>query len=163
MTPDAEQGLTDLFTLAGPRLKRIAARFRIPACEAEDLLQDALLATFRNWERLENPEAWFTRTLFLMCCVHFRKWRRRQWLQLMDGHLLEALAPLRRPPQERADLVRDLIAVCALLSQRDRLLLHLRYGLGLTGEETAARIGCRPASVGKLAARAVARARQAIP
>ncbi|HWN44662.1 MAG TPA: sigma-70 family RNA polymerase sigma factor [Thermoanaerobaculia bacterium] len=161
MRPGSAEELADLVARAGPRLKRIAARFCIPADEAEDLLQDAWLATVREWEQLENPEAWLTRTVFFLCCIHFRKRRRRQWLQLMDGCLLEALAPLRRPPQERADLIRDLIAVCALLSQRERLLLHLRYGLGLTGAETAERLGCRPASVGKLTERAVARARQA--
>lgn len=159
MRPDSREELADVFTRAGPRLKRIAARFRISADEVEDLLQDAWLAAVREWERLENPEAWLARTVFFLCCIHFRKRRRRRWLLLMDRYLLEALPPLHRPPQERADLVRDLIAVCALLSQRERLLLHCRYGLGLTCEETAARLGCRPASVGKLTERAVARAR----
>lgn len=96
-----------------------------------------------------------------MCCIHLRKRRRRRWLQLVDGPHLEALAPLLRPPQERADLKLDLLAVCALLSRRERLLLHLRFGLGLTGKATAARLGCSPASVGKLTERAVAKVRRA--
>ena len=161
MRPGCAEDLADLVVRAGPRLKRIAARFRIPANEAEDLLQDAWLFAVREWERLENPEAWLIRTVFFLCCIHLRKQRRRRWLQLMDGHLLESLAPLLRPPQERAGLMLDLLAVCALLSRRERLLLYLRYGLGLTGAETAARLGCRPASVGKLTERAVAKARQA--
>lgn len=161
MRPEASEELAGLVVRAGPRLKRIAARLHIPADEAEDILQDAWLFTVREWERLENPEAWLMRTVFFLCCIHLRKRRRRRWLQLVDGHLLEALAPPRKPPQERADLMRDLIAVCALLSARERLLLHCRYGLGLTCEETAARLGCRPASVAKLAERAVAKARHA--
>lgn len=161
MRPGSAEDLADLVVRAGPRLKRIAARFRIPAVEAEDLLQDAWLAAVREWERLENPEAWLIRTVFYLCCIHHRKRRRRQWLQLMGGHLLESLAPPGPPPQERADLVLDLLALCALLSRRERLLLYLRYGLGLTCAETAARLGCRQASMGKMTERAVAKVRQA--
>lgn len=162
MTPGPKQDLAGLFLRTAPRMKRMVARFRIPAADGEDLVQEAWLTVVRNRERIVDPEAWLVRTLFQMCCIYFRRRRQRQWLQLMDGNLLEDLAPLGQPPQERAVLVRDLLALAALLSQRDCLLLQLRYIFGLTAEETARRLGCRPGSVGKLTARAVARTRRAV-
>lgn len=161
MTPGPEQDLSELFTRTRPRLQRMVAKLRIPPAEGEDLVQEAWLTLVRNRERIEKPEAWLVRTLFLMCCIYFRKRRRLSWLQSVDGHLLEDLAPPQSPGQERVELMRDLIALAAVLSQRERHLLHLRFALGLTAAEAAVRLGCRSTSIGKLTARALARARRA--
>jgi RNA polymerase sigma-70 factor (ECF subfamily) len=162
MSPDGEQAMTELFTRVGPRLERIVAHFRIPAAEAEDLLQEVWLSAVRHWERLENPEAWLSRAFYLICCAHCGRRKKRQRLHYMDVPLLETLAPAEKPAQERTELLRDLSTLAAFLSQRDRLLLQLRYVLGLSCAETAIRLGCRPGSVRKLSARALARMRQGV-
>lgn len=150
----------DVFTTLSPRLKRIVARFRIPPAEAEDLVQEACVALVRNWETVENPEAWLVRTLSRMCCTWLRRQRQRRWLQYLDGEILEAIAPAERPPQERAELFLDLRDLLTVLPRRQQALVALRYGLGMTAEELADRLGCRPSSIGKLNQRALERLRR---
>jgi len=157
---DAEQDIVDLLTRMTPRLKRILASFRVPAADAEDLLQEACLALVRSWRRIDCPEAWLRQTLYRICYLWATR-RRRAWLQYLDGVFLEALAPAQRPAQERAELFWDVQALLAHLPRRCRILLQLRYGLGLSSEEIAARLGYRPESIRTLSARAVARLRHA--
>jgi DNA-directed RNA polymerase specialized sigma24 family protein len=52
--------------------------------------------------------------------------------------------------------------VFAILSVRHRAVLWLRFGLGLSTEEVAARLGYCPASIRKLTLRSLARLRLAV-
>ncbi|MBV8203366.1 MAG: sigma-70 family RNA polymerase sigma factor, partial [Acidobacteria bacterium] len=65
-------------------------------------------------------------------------------------------------PQERAALVWDLESLFANLSVRHRAVLWLRFGLGLSTEEVADRLGYCPASIRKLTLRSLARLRLAV-
>ncbi|HYU33522.1 MAG TPA: sigma-70 family RNA polymerase sigma factor [Thermoanaerobaculia bacterium] len=152
----------DLFITLSPRLKRIVARFRIPPAEAEDLVQEACLALVRHWAAIENPEAWLVRTLSRMCCTWLRRQRQRRWLQYLDEQILEAIAPAEEPPQERAELFLDMETLLAVLPRRSQQLVALRYGLGMTNEEIAARLGYRPASISKLSERVLERLRRSL-
>jgi RNA polymerase sigma factor (sigma-70 family) len=157
---DSEAGIVDLLTRMAPRLNRLMASFRIPAAEAEDLVQDACLSLVRNWPRIEYPEAWLTRALYRLCYASATS-RRRAQLQYLAGNLLEALAPAQRPAQERAELFWDLNTLAAFLSRRQQAILQLRYGLGMSPEEIAVQLGYLPCSIRKSTSRAVARLRKA--
>lgn len=159
-TQDSEEGIVDLLTRMAPRLNRLMASFRIPAAETEDLVQDACLSLVRNWARIECPEAWLTQALYRLCYASANS-RRRARLQYLAGNLLEALSPVERPAQERAELLWDLNTLAAFLSCRQQALLRLRYGLGMSPEEIAVQLGYLPCSVRKATSRALARLRKA--
>lgn len=157
----AAESVADLFVRMRPRLFAIVARHRIPPADVEDLLQDVFLSLLRSGSLVEAPEPWLVGTLRHRCLQYLRAQRRREWLESLDGQLLDVMAPPREPEQEKAARHRDLATVTAGLPLPLRLLLHLRYGLGLTTDEIAARLGYRPNSVRKLSSRALARARRA--
>ena len=159
--PAGEQAIIDLLTRMKPRLQRIMASFRIPVSESEDLLQDACLSLIRHWRRIDSPEAWLAQTLYRMC-YHSSIRRRRAWLHYLDSEILVAIAPAQQPEQERAELYSDLKALAALLPPRYRIILELRYGLGMSAEEIAVQLGYRAGTVRKLSGRALVRLRRAV-
>jgi RNA polymerase sigma factor (sigma-70 family) len=159
MSPEAERAALEAVERIGPRLHGILAWFRIPYEDAEELRQEAMLALVRCWERIDCPEGWLIGTMFRLCRRYKRRRRERGWLQPVEEWLLEAWAPLREPEQKRFEVLRDLTAVLRQLEERERILLKLRL-LGLTCDEVAERLGCRPSSVGKMTSRALAEARR---
>lgn len=144
-----------------PRLKRILRRYGIPPHDADDLLQEAFLAVLCKWPSIDNKEAWLIGTLRHRCARYWRE-RRSSLLEAVDSALLEALSEPQPAPQERAALVWDLDSLCETLSARHRAVLWLRFGLGLSTEEVAVRLGYCPASIRKLTMRSLARLRLAV-
>jgi len=144
-----------------PRLKRILRGYGIPPHDAEDLLQETFLAVLSKWESIDNKEAWVIGTLRHRCARYWRD-RRSSLLEAVDSTLLEVLSRPQPAPQDRAALVWDLESVFETLSVRHRAVLWLRFGLGLTTEEVADRLGYCPASIRKLTLRSLARLRLAV-
>jgi RNA polymerase sigma factor (sigma-70 family) len=144
-----------------PRLKRILRGYSIPPHDAEDLLQEAFLAVLGKWESIDNKEAWVIGTLRNRCARYWRD-RRSSVLEAVDSALLEFLSRPQPAPQDRAVLVWDLESLFEILSARHRAVLWLRFGLGLTTEEVAGRLGYCPASIRKLTLRSLARLRLAV-
>lgn len=157
----SEEDIIDLLARMTPRLKRILASFRIPVAEAEDLVQDACLSLVRNWVRIECPEAWLAQALYRLCYASAIS-RRRARLQYLAANFLEALAPVQRPAQERAELFWDLNTLATFLSRRQQVLLQLRYGLGMSPEKIAAQLGYGSCSIRKSTSRALVRLRKAV-
>jgi RNA polymerase sigma factor (sigma-70 family) len=156
-TSDLEQLVEKL----RPRLKRILYGYGVPPHDADDLLQEAFLAVLSKWETIDNKEAWMIGTLRHRCARYWRQ-RRSNVLEAVDAALLEALSQPQPAPQERAALVWDLESVFVTLSVRHRAVLWLRFGLGLSTEEVADRLGYCPASIRKLTLRSLARLRLAV-
>ena len=155
--PDADT-LPAFLEAMRPRLRSILARHAIPPADAEDLLQDALLALCVSWDRVENQEAWLSGTLRFLCCSYWRK-KKKVCFESMDAAAMESLPDLAIFPQSRSDVALDLEALVAKLKPRYRHLLHLRYGLGMSSAELTRRLGYTADHVRKLTSRALARAR----
>ena len=143
-----------------PRLKRILRGYGIPPHDAEDLLQEAFLAVVRKWDTVDNKEAWIVATLRNACSRYWRN-RRASVLEAVDSALLEVLSAPQPAPQEREEMIWDLESLFAVLSARHRAVLWLRFGLGLSTEEVADRLGYCPASIRKLTLRSLERLRLA--
>ena len=148
--------LEELLEGLRPRIRRVFTSYRIPPQDCEDLLQEALLAAFLSWSTIYNKEAWLLVTLRHKCSIYWRTLRNRR-LQAVDPEFLEDLAGAEPAPQERAELLWDLDRLLALLSGRHRELMRLRFGLGLTPEEIAERLGYNSSSVRKLSCRSLTR------
>src|SRR5579864_4284100 len=144
-----------------PRLKRILHGYGVPPHDADDLLQETFLAVLGKWESIDNKESWLIGTLRHRCARYWRD-RRMNLLEAVDSARLEVLSQPQPAPQERAALVWDLESVFLTLSVRHRAVLWLRFGLGLSTEEVADRLGYCPASIRKLTLRSLARLRLAV-
>jgi RNA polymerase sigma-70 factor (ECF subfamily) len=135
-----------------PRLDRVLYRYRIPAQDAEDLLQETFLLLVAKWDSIRLPEAWLFATLRNRCVIYWRK-RRLEFYDLVDTAILELLAEAEEPGQEGAQLRVDLEQILGRLPGRCRSLLRLRYGLGCSAAEVGERLGYRPVSVPKVTRR----------
>ena len=160
-TVSVETELEPLVERLRPKLKLILRGYGIPPHEADDLLQEAFLAVLGRWASIDNKEAWLIGTLRHHCARYWRQ-RRSSVLEAVDSELLEVLSAPQPAPQERAALVWDLESLFETLSARHRSVLWLRFGLGLSTEEVAARLGYCPASIRKLTLRSLARLRLAV-
>src|ERR1044071_3910834 len=150
--PVGRESLDQLLRRLRPRLKQILGRYRVPAHDAEDLVQEALISTIQKWDVIQDPEAWLLVTLRNRCVVYWRK-RRNTLYNSVDTAILELLSEPVAAPQERAELPWDLNNLLEELPPRCRKLLQLRYGLGYDSSEVAEKMGYHPSSVRKVARR----------
>jgi len=158
---DSPATLEELIRELRPKIRRLFANYRVPHIDAEDILQDALLATFLNWGEIRCKQGWLLVTLRHKCSVYWRE-KRYGRVQAVDPPTLDALAPSLPAPQERAEMHWDLERAAAGLETRHRQLLRLRYALGCSTIEIAARLGYEITSVRKLSCRSVDRLQQTI-
>jgi len=157
-TPDLSEpavSFDDFLKKIEPRLKRVLGNYRIPSEDAEDVLQQALLALLYQWDRVRDPDCWLIGTLKRHCLMYWRTHRRR-FYSAVDSTLLEWLSEPIAPPQERSDLLCDLESLIERLPSRCRSLLQLRFQLGYEPLEVAARLGYRASSIGKVTTRCLA-------
>lgn len=138
-----------------PKLKRLLATYRIPCEDAEDILQQSLLALLYQWERVRDPESWLFGTVRRHCLMFWRTNRRRIY-SAVDATILEWLSRPIAPAQERADLLCDLENLIDRLPSRCRLLLRMRFRLGYEPLEVADKLGYRASSIGKITNRCLA-------
>ncbi|MFC9064119.1 SigE family RNA polymerase sigma factor [Streptomyces carpaticus] len=104
--------------------------------EAEDLLQSALLSTYRAWERITDKAAvggYLRRT---MTNLHISAWRRRKLNEYPTEELPEA--PGEYDTMRGTELRTVLWQALARLPEQQRTMLVLRYYEGQTDPEIAA-------------------------
>lgn len=150
-----KESFDDFLKKVEPRLKRVLATYRIPTDDAEDVLQQTLLALIYQWDRVRDPECWLLGTLKRHCLMYWRTNRRRIY-STVDSTILEWLSEPVAPSQERSDLLCDLQNLLGRLPSRCRSLLHLRFQLGYEPVEVARRLGYRASSIGKITTRCLA-------
>jgi RNA polymerase sigma factor (sigma-70 family) len=129
-----------------PEVRRTLRSFRIPAEDAEDILQDSVVSFLLRSAEISAPGPWFLTTLRNRCLQFWRR-RRRSLLKAIDAGLLAEIAPGAAPDQERSDLRHDLGCALGDLTPRCRKILKLRYGFDYTGPEIASRLGSREDAV----------------
>ena len=144
--------LRELLPRVRGRALRLLAHYRIPAADADDLLQQAFLALLCKTDHVRHPEAWILGTLRNKCRRYWRG-RREHALDGLAEEALEAILPAAGPEQEHDDLRRDLEVLLARVPERCRTILRYRYVLGLRATEVAALLGCPASSVRQTASR----------
>lgn len=138
-----------------PRLKRLLGQYHIPPEDAEDVLQQTLLALLYQWERVRDPESWLLGTLKRHCLMYWRN-SRRQIYTAVESTVLEWLSDPVAPSQERSDMLCDLESLLGRLPSRCRSLLRLRFRMGFEPTEIARVLGYQPSSIGKITHRCLA-------
>jgi RNA polymerase sigma factor (sigma-70 family) len=137
------------------RAKGVFARFRIPAQDAEDVLQQTLLVFLMREDEIHDPEAWILATLRQRCLMYWRS-RRRQLYEAVDAALLDAVADHAPGVAETAQLRRDVRGALACIPGKCRSVLGARYALGCEPAEAAARLGYKPSGIYKVIERCLA-------
>ncbi|MDY7093496.1 MAG: hypothetical protein SX243_11060 [Acidobacteriota bacterium] len=69
--------LPELLEELEPQLKQLLARFRIPAAEAEAMLEDCLMVLIYRQDQIVDPRRWLQRTLRYRCVRHWRQHQER--------------------------------------------------------------------------------------
>ena len=124
--------------------------------KAEDLLQAALVKTWRRWDRLdsrtdETAEAYVRRALV----TTYTDWWRRLWRgEVPTGDLPDDAGP--GDESARVDVRRDVLTALAALPRGQRAVLVLRYFDDLTEQQTADALGVSVGTVKSQASRAIA-------
>jgi RNA polymerase sigma factor (sigma-70 family) len=136
----ADEGVTALYAAQGVSLIRMAFVILGDRGAAEDVVQDAFVGLYRNWDRLDDPANAlpYVRSSVLNGCRAALRARarrdRRDRAAARDGWLpsdsAEATVLLSEEHQE-------VLAAVRKLAGRQRQALTLRYYLGLSTEETA--------------------------
>lgn len=153
--PVPEDTFGDLLPRVEPRVKSLLAAYRIPPEDAEDLLQQSLLALLYHWGTVRDPDSWLLGTLRRQCLMYWRRHRRRIY-SAVDSALLELLSRPASPSQERDEMLSDLAEMIGRLPPRCRSLIELRFRLGYEPGEVASLMGYRLSSVAKVTNRCLA-------
>jgi RNA polymerase sigma-70 factor (ECF subfamily) len=151
--PARDLAVVELFDLHAPGLYRLAVAMLRDADSAQDVVQDTFVRLMKHLDaggRLPNAQGWLY-TVAANACRDRRRglWRWLPWLPELD----------RRPspdPPDAGDRRAALLGALHALRARDRLLIALR-AQGLGYQDIASAAGVRPASVGRLLARALDR------
>jgi RNA polymerase sigma factor (sigma-70 family) len=119
---------------------------------AEDVVQDAMTAVYRSFERVESPAAYLRRAVINAAKSRQRDERRQQERVTLLGR--------ERPLVDAADA--ELFDLVGQLPYRQRVVIVGRYWGGWSEAEIARALGCRPGTVKSLASRALNRLRQEV-
>lgn len=131
-------------------------RHRIPAEDADDILQQTLLIYLYKHDEIYNPDAWIRGTLRKRCVLYWRR-RQKNLLTMVDVSILETLAsPRASSAAERGDVNRQLGRALKTIPARCRRLLELRYGRDCDPQEAAVQLGYRPSGAYKIFERCLA-------
>lgn len=136
--------LEELAQRLEPRLKQLMARYRIPAQDAEDLVQTALIATLRSYSTLADPEGWLVRTVINQCLMYHRSRRRRPEDPLdQDAAELLPVPSFEARIADREDVERRLAKLPPVCQQ----LFRLRFIYGFSAKEVAELMGRKVSNV----------------
>lgn len=141
--------------LAAPRLLAIAAIILGNSNDAEDVVQEVMIAAWRGWDRLRDPasrDAWLTRICVRESIRHGQRLRLRwQHEDVIDDR--RASAPSTQSKENWDDAF-------VLLSRQQRAVVVLHYYYGYTLDECSRFMGCSPGSTRQHLARALRRLRE---
>jgi RNA polymerase sigma-70 factor (sigma-E family) len=130
--------------------------------EAEDLLQLCLERAYRHWGKItlfgDDPERYTRRILVNAANDRWRRLGRRRERSLTVAGSGTAIPDRAAEVADRDMLLRAL----AMLPQRQRTAVVLRYFDDLEDVEIAAVLGCSPGTVRSHVSRGLARLRQAV-
>jgi RNA polymerase sigma-70 factor (sigma-E family) len=158
--PGADEAVTALYAAHAVGLIRLGFVMLGDRGAAEDVVQDAFLGLYRNWDRLNDPgnALTYVRSSVLNGCraalrTRARRERRDRVAAARDGGPLfdsaEAAVLLSEEHQE-------VLAAVRKLAHRQREALTLRYYLGLSTDETARVMGISAGTVKSAISRAIA-------
>jgi RNA polymerase sigma-70 factor (sigma-E family) len=157
--PRADEGVTGLYAAHAVGLIRLGFVMLGDRGAAEDVVQDAFLGLYRNWDRLDdraNALTYVRSSVLNGCRAALRNQARRDRRD-------RAAAREGWPPPGSAEAAvllseehQEVLSAVRKLAHRKREVLMLRYYLGLSAEETARVMGISTGTVKSATSRAIA-------
>lgn len=145
-----EERFRDFYRREYDRAVRLAWLLCGSQVAAEDVVQDAMTAVYRSFDRLRSPAAYLRRAVVNAAKSRQRDERRRR----------ERLTLLQHQPTAASDATdAELLELIGRLPYRQRVVIVARYWGGWSEAEIAHALGCRPGTVKSLASRALDRLR----
>lgn len=139
-------------------------RYRVGADEAEDLTSIAFEKAWRGRDRYRRDLGAFTTWLFAIARnVAIDHYRRQVPLEPLDAAAHVAAQGSPEEDAMRASDAAHLTALLATLGERERELIALRYGAGLTNRSIARLSGLSESNVGTILHRAIGELRSRWP
>ena len=153
-TDDVRRDTFEVFYAAElPRLVALA-RTLCPAGLAEDVAQEAMLATYRRWREvrdLERPDLWVRRVCMNLAVSQFRR-------RVIEMRTSARLAGRRQPHLELSDDTEEYWAAVRRLPHRQAQAAALRFVYDMPIHDIAETLGCSEGTVKQH----LSRARQAL-
>ncbi len=140
----AKPELAALYEQEQPAMLRVACLLVGSRAIAEEIVHDAFVTVGERWARIDNPGGYLRTTVVNGCRMSLRR-RATERRHAPIGELTVD-AP--------AELV-ELRAALEQLTERERVVIVLRYFVDLPDAEIAAALGCRRATVRSLVHRAL--------
>jgi RNA polymerase sigma-70 factor (ECF subfamily) len=165
LTTDGETALRDdwftaLITEIGPEAVALATYWTGRSDAAEDLVQEAVVRAWQHRDRLQtatDPRAWFYLVLRRLVTDHFRRAGRRPAVWPLDALLGREPTVNPYPALDTGLVIQEALN---RLRPGDQEVLAWRYGLDLTVEQIAERMGLSIAAVKPRLRRALERLRK---
>jgi RNA polymerase sigma factor (sigma-70 family) len=148
--------IAELVRRVGPRLSAILASYKIPPEDAEDIVQEALLALLPRWATTRSPEDYLIGILRYKCAAYFREQYEERQLVRVDLDTLETLIGGAPPAQEALARRIDLATISGCLSVQQSCVLILRW-LGFSHSEIGRACGRATDTVRRDSARAISK------
>ena len=143
--------LVDLYQVTYRRHVQLAYLIVGSRHEAEEIVQDAVLALGRTWSSVESPPAYLRRSVV------------NGAIGLLRRREVAARHELDPPPAGAPDYLVELRDILLRLPERQRAAIALRYIERLEDHEIAAALECRRATVRSLIARGLKTLRLEVP
>jgi RNA polymerase sigma-70 factor (sigma-E family) len=157
--PRADEGVTALYAAHAVGLIRLGFVMLADRGAAEDVVQDAFLGLYRNWDRLHDPASAlpYLRSSVLNGCRAALRTQARRDRKHRATAALDDWRPLESA--EAAVLLaeehQEVLAAVRRLPDRQRETLMLRFYLGLSPDETARVMGISTGTVKSALSRAI--------
>jgi RNA polymerase sigma-70 factor (sigma-E family) len=153
---DEDAAFRDYVLTRSTALLRMAIMLTGNRADAEDLLQAALVKTYRSWGRINDRAALDAYVRRAMVNTHISWWRRRRVDEYPTDELPDQVVADHSRESDMAEVVRRALD---RLPQRMRAAVMLRYFEDMTEPEIAATLGISLGTVKSTVSRAVARLR----
>ena len=131
-----EIGLEEFLAARSAALLRVGFALTGDWQRAEDLLQTALVSSYRQWARIDDPEAYVRQVMVRA----YLGWRRRRWSgEVPAAHPSAKAGQVDQPDQAHlaVELRGAVMGALSMLPARQRAVIVLRYYLDLSEEATA--------------------------
>lgn len=140
-----ERSFDDVYRTSYRRMTRLAHVMTGSNETAEEIVQDAFVALYRRFDRVDDPDGYLYRSVVNACKGRYRR-----------KHAARRLTLLREVATTGPPDLDETWAALEKLSARRRIAVVLRYYGDLSIDDIAVILDCRPATVRSLLHRALA-------
>jgi len=152
-----EAELATYLAQSRPVLAALFRRYGVAWADAEDILQESILALVQNWESLEDPAAFLFSVVRRQVFQLLRRKRIAQNQVQFDEMLLDEMGG--DCPQATVEAQHDARKLLAALPSRTGRIVQMRYGEQIPSREIASMLNCSDGSIRMTASRGLARLR----